>query len=726
MKRFRKWGEHCPICEGHPGIKQGIGERCAGFASDDGEYVYCQREQFAGSLELNEKTQPPTFCHKMYGPCNCGTQHNPPHTSTHNKKIDEIYSYHDAQGQLVYQAVRYEPKGFSQRRPLPGGKWAWNMTGVETVLYHLPALLKAPSDVTIYIAEGERKVETLEKLGLVATCNVGGAGKWDASYSEALRDRHIIILPDNDAAGEAHAKVVTEPSIGIVASIKIVNLPGLPEKGDIVNWVASGGTREQLEALVSETPYTWQKQKRKFTYASGVQIEPVNWLWKKRIARGMGTLMVGDPGLGKSMTLIKIAAAVSTGGMLPDNGTIEPGGVIIMSPEDSEAHTIVPRLVAAGADLSKIILLNTVTDYDAKGKEYERPISFPDDAPILEEAIEDCHASLAIIDPVLSMIDMKYDSHKDQAVRHALGRVLSAAEKQGCAVVGVMHLNKGQNGNALYRSGASIAWVAMFRVGLFVVPDPDNEQGGVIVNHKNNLASKTSTVSLRYCFHETRDEIGFIEWEGESSYSQSELLNQGTPTDNPKSELETDILSVLRENGLPMTPSMIHEKLPDKSIDAIEKVLKRRVEQGVLIRPNRGLYTYNGNPLYATTTKDENNRVGFVGFGGSGGNVGSIGTSYIADTDMSVLGNGHQAASEVRSTQTDKTDTDNVDKSVSVSVSEHVEQPVEPANIHLQVIERLKKPVAIPAEWIESSIRETQEKIRMQQEQARMQNRSGL
>src|SRR6266849_4591999 len=108
-QRFRRYGMSCPICQGHAGLKQGIGERCAGYLSDDGEYVYCTREEFAGNLERNEHTQPSAFCHKLYGTCNCGKEHNPAHPSSNGHKakakpappnIVREYSYKDAQGNL--------------------------------------------------------------------------------------------------------------------------------------------------------------------------------------------------------------------------------------------------------------------------------------------------------------------------------------------------------------------------------------------------------------------------------------------------------------------------------------------------------------------------------------------------------------------------------------------------------------------------------------------------
>lgn len=638
-------------------MKPGRGERCAGFESDDGEYVFCTREELAGNLERNEKTSPPAFCHKMYGLCNCGVIHNPERsgngTKQHTSSSQAIYySYQDEHGRLVYQAVRYEPKEFKQRRPDGKGGWIWKMDGVSYVPYRLPDLLKH-RDATVFVVEGEKDADNLARNGFVATTNVGGAGKWREEYNQYFKGRNVVILPDNDKAGKDHAQKVFTALSGVAASVKTVALPDLPDKGDVSDWIAAGGTKETLEQLS-------RPLKRKFLYASEVQPEPVDWHWKKRLARGMLTLLVGDPGLGKGLLCATIAAETTNGSRLPDGKVGEPGGVIIMSPEDSYQHTIVPRLIAAGADLSKIILLSEVPDFDENENQYNRPVSFPEDASILEEAIIECKASLAIIDPVLAMVNGKYDTHKDQEARIALGRVLSVAERQQCAVLGIFHLNKSQSGNVLYRSAASIAFIAMARVGLFLVPDPDNpENGRVLVNHKNNLAAKA--VSLRFTIEQTSDEIGYVKWNGESTYTEQELLNQSTPTDNPKSEQETGLIDVLKENGLAMTTVEIHEKLQTRqSLNALEQMLKRKLEQGILIRPSRGLYTYNGNPLYTAKTKSEETDVSNVSNVSLHSNESNVSSRNIMSTDilepMSVLENTSESTSQAALAKTDKTD----------------------------------------------------------------------
>lgn len=606
QQRFRRYGQHCPICGGHAGLKSGRGERCAGYLSDDGEYAYCDRPEFAGNLELNENTQPATFRHKLYGLCNCGKEHNPARASSNGhtprsfkskegRRIVAEYSYQAEHGRLAYQTVRYEPKDFRQRRPDEKGQWIYDLRGVTRIPYRLPELLKAPLGELVYVVEGEKDADSLAHHGLVATTNVGGAGNWQESCNRYFKGRHVVILPDNDDKGRDHAKKVKAALHGIAASIKVVELPDLPEKSDVSDWLESGGTKEDLEALS-------RPAKRKFLYASEVQPEPVDYLWSKRLAKGMFTLLAGDPGLGKSLLCDAIAAETTRGSRLPDGKAAAPGGVIIMAPEDSPEHTIIPRLKAAGADLSKVILLSEVPDFDSKGNQYNRPISFPEDAAILEEAMIECKASLAIIDPVLAMVNGKYDTHKDQESRQALSRVLAVAKHQHCAILGVFHLNKVQNGNALYRSTASIAFIAMARIGLFLVPDPKNPGNGrVLVNHKNNLAAKAT--SLRFSIEQTPDEIAYIEWNGASDLSEQELLG-GSIADNPKSEQETGILDVLKENEQAMSPKAIHEKLRSgQSFDALEKMLERKVDQGVLMQPHRGLYTYKDNPLYMDTEK---------------------------------------------------------------------------------------------------------------------------
>ena len=174
------------------------------------------------------------------------------------KRIVATYSYYDEKGALLYEAVRYDPKDFRQRRPDGTGGYHWNLQDTRRVLYRLPELLASKPGATVYVVEGEKDADALANMGLLATCNVGGAGKWKPEYSKHLAGRWVIVLPDNDEPGRAHAKQVIASTPGAVA----LELPNLPPKGDVSDWIAMGGNRSALEALIpsgnSEIANTFQ------------------------------------------------------------------------------------------------------------------------------------------------------------------------------------------------------------------------------------------------------------------------------------------------------------------------------------------------------------------------------------------------------------------------------------------------------------------------------------
>ena len=170
-----------------------------------------------------------------------------------NARVVATYDYRDEAGQLLFQVVRYEPKDFRQRRPKPGGGWEWSVRDVRVVPYRLPELLAEPTRVVV-VVEGEKDVDNLARIRVLATCNAGGAGKWTTEHAQHLRGRHVIILADNDEAGRRHAQLVAATLQGIAASLRIIYLPGLPPKGDVSDWLAAGGTKEELTRLAEATP----------------------------------------------------------------------------------------------------------------------------------------------------------------------------------------------------------------------------------------------------------------------------------------------------------------------------------------------------------------------------------------------------------------------------------------------------------------------------------------
>jgi putative DNA primase/helicase len=175
-------------------------------------------------------------------------------------KIEATYPYHDADGNLVFEVVRFDPKGFRQRRPDPNARdgWAWNLQGIERVLYRLPEVLEqAAMGRWVFVTEGEKDADRLASLGLTSTTCAEGAGKWRAEYSESLRGAQVVILPDNDGPGRKHAQQVAQSLHAAGVESKIIDLPDLPPKGDISDWLDAGGTDARLWQLV-EAARPWE------------------------------------------------------------------------------------------------------------------------------------------------------------------------------------------------------------------------------------------------------------------------------------------------------------------------------------------------------------------------------------------------------------------------------------------------------------------------------------
>ena len=164
------------------------------------------------------------------------------------------YEYRYADGELSYVAVRYEPKDFRQKRPNGYGGWIWNLEGIEPLPYHLPQLAETALSVPVLVVEGEKDVERVEKLGFTATTNSSGGTKWYPAHAKWLKGRQVVIIPDNDDKGRAHAEVVGATLLGISASTQVLELPGLRQKGDVSDWLNAGGTAEELREMMRRAP----------------------------------------------------------------------------------------------------------------------------------------------------------------------------------------------------------------------------------------------------------------------------------------------------------------------------------------------------------------------------------------------------------------------------------------------------------------------------------------
>jgi hypothetical protein len=231
--------------------------------------------------------------------------------------------------------------------------------------------------------------------------------------------------------------------------------------------------------------------------------ENVRFLWQGRIALGKLNIIAGDPGLGKSFLTLDVAARVSTGAEWPDGGAPACGDVVILTGKDGLADTVRPRLDAMGADVARIHAIKGVCRIGENGEDV---FSLADDLPLLEDEVKRARALLVLIDP-LNCYLQGVDTYRGADVRRVLTPLAAMADRTGCAVLVVQHLNKGE-GNALYRPGGSVDFVAAARSVLGVAPDPDREGRRVVVSVKLNVAARPDGIGFRI------DESGVV-YDGE-------------------------------------------------------------------------------------------------------------------------------------------------------------------------------------------------------------------
>ena len=217
------------------------------------------------------------------------------------------------------------------------------------------------------------------------------------------------------------------------------------------------------------------------TAASAITVRPVRWLEEDRLALGTLGLLGGREGAGKTLYASTLTAG-TTRGTLPGVYYGTPRAVIIAATEDSWEHTIVPRLMAAGADLDRVYRVDVVT---AEGS--DTMLSLPCDLVALERVVRDVQAALILLDPLLSRLDAELDTHKDAEVRLALEPLVALAEATDVYVLGIIHVNKSSSTDPLTMLMGSRAFAAVARSVLFVLTDPEDETVRLLGQPKNNL-----------------------------------------------------------------------------------------------------------------------------------------------------------------------------------------------------------------------------------------------
>lgn len=485
------------------------------------------------------------------------------------KKIVKTYGYTNAEGNLIFQCVRYEPKSFAQRRPDGKNGWIWNLDGITPVLYCLPELVKAKADEFVFIPEGEKDCNNLRTLGLAATTNPMGAGKWKEEYSQYLKGKNVVILSDNDQPGKNHALQVAKSLRGVAKSIRVVELQGLPEKGDVSDWLDLRDAKEpevlkaELLGIAENTP-EWQPSQSQAAQTGMPLIklgdllrepeEDISYLIDGVLPSGGFSVLASKPKTGKS-TLARNLALNTAKGNLFLNRNVTKGSVIYYALEEKKSE-VKKHFQDMGATEEDEIYIYTG--------------SVPVDALMqIRKIVESIKPALVIIDPLFRLARVK-DGNDYVQVTQALDPLLRLARDTGTHVLCVHHTNKGQG------------------------------QGGDSVLGSTAIFSSVDTLLIMKR-HEDYRTIQSIQRYGEDLPETTLHFDKDSRTieiGKPKQEediefLKKAITEFLSSQSEPVIKSVIMEEVEGRAI-LKRKALMELVERGPITREGEG---GKGNPF---------------------------------------------------------------------------------------------------------------------------------
>lgn len=314
------------------------------------------------------------------------------------------------------------------------------------------------------------------------------------------------------------------------------------------------------EPIALMTPPSSPKWRAELTPAASIKPVAIRWLWPGWVARGKLTVLAGAGGSGKTTLAIGLIGTLTSGGRWPDGDICrEPGNALIWSSEDDPADTLVPRLMAAGADLSRVHIIQGRVN----GAGEREPFDPATDFDLLREAVEDIGgASLLLIDPVVNVV--KGDMHRANDVRRSLQAVVDFAEAHGCAVLGISHFSKGSGGSSpADRVIGSQAFGALARAVLVAAKQDDTETR-VLARAKSNISDDQGGVGyvVEPCTVGEGIETTRVLWGDRIEGSARDILAEveSTGDDDQRSEFEEacDFLRDTLQNG-PVPTKQIKE-----------------------------------------------------------------------------------------------------------------------------------------------------------------------
>ena len=388
------------------------------------------------------------------------------------RTIDKTYDYTDEHGQLLFQVIRYFPKSFGQRRPLPDAQWAYNLDGVDRVPYRLPELLAATD---VVVVEGEKDADRLAALGLTATTSSSGAGKWRHEFGTYFGGKSVVIIPDNDDAGKKHAEEIRVSLLSVARKVRVVELPGLAPKGDVSDWL-DNHTADDLRALLKPSVAPTLD-----AYIASFGGDDTPDLYADIVPAGGLVIFVGQPRSFKTMAALQMMFSVASGRRWLGHDPTRTGSCLYVSEEGSR------RKVA-----DRLIAMRTVYDPTSDIHILHREgitLGAASWSRVRETLDEMADPQLVVLDTLAAL--MTGDENSVADIREALRPIQGLITDYGVTVALVHHINKGGEGRMGNRMrGSSALWGACDGT-LGFVRDEDNagialDTGEVRVETKDN------------------------------------------------------------------------------------------------------------------------------------------------------------------------------------------------------------------------------------------------
>lgn len=345
--------------------------------------------------------------------------------------------------------------------------------------------------------------------------------------SERPDVERVFLCLDADKAGEDACKHLAALLPDTVSVTRIQ--PCMKDWNDVLVHRAEISNRNYFKSIVLKEPP--KKDSVKIIRMSDVELTPVEWLWKPYLPFGKLSVLQGNPGEGKTYFAMHLAAACTNGKLLPNMERMEPFNVIYQTAEDGLGDTVKPRLIEAGADLDRVLVID---DSDVQ-------LTLSDER--IEKAIVENNARLVIIDPIQAYLGADVDMNRANEVRPIFMRLGQVAQRTGCAILLIGHLNKAAGMQSLQRGLGSIDIAAAVRSVLFIGKLKHDPTMRILTHEKSSLAPPG--VSLAFSLG---DEGGF-RWVGEYDITADEMLSGIEPQHETKTQQAKDLICALLAGG---------------------------------------------------------------------------------------------------------------------------------------------------------------------------------